>query len=186
MNRKTVLLILIFCLAAFFRLQNVNWDSNAHLHPDERFLTMVGNAMKLPQTFGDYLEPKTSTFNPTNIGYPFFVYGTFPIIVNKLIAIVAGTDNYETFVLQGRVLAALADLTILIFLFKSVELLEKKAKFEKNVKYWAIFLYSIAVLPIQLSHFFATDSFLNMFMFGSFYFALRYDSKEQLQDVLGS
>lgn len=186
MNKKTVLLIAIFALAVFFRLQNVNWDSNAHLHPDERFLTMVGNAMKLPDSFGAYLDPKTSSFNPTNIGYPFFVYGTFPIVINKLISLIANTDNYEAFVLQGRVLAAFADMMILIFLFKSVKLLEKKAMLEKCVKYWAIFLYSIAVLPIQLSHFFAADSFLNMFMFGSFYFALQYDSRGHLWDVIGS
>jgi len=39
----------------------------------------------------------------------------------------------------------------------------------------AAFFYAMAVLPIQLSHFFATDTFLNLFMFASFYFALRFN-----------
>jgi len=65
------LLICLFLLAAAFRLIGLNWDQNQHLHPDERFLTMVGIAMKEPPTFVDYLNPTTSTFNPTNIGYPF-------------------------------------------------------------------------------------------------------------------
>jgi len=40
-------------------------------------------------------------------------------------------------------------------------------------KYWAAFIYAIAVLPIQLSHFFAVDTFLNTFALMSVYFMLR-------------
>ena len=63
----------------------MNWDEGFHLHPDERFLTMVGNSMRIPNNLLSYLDPKVSTFNPQNINYPFFVYGTFPLVLNKII-----------------------------------------------------------------------------------------------------
>jgi len=83
MKRK-VILIAIIMLGAIFRFCDINWDQNRHLHPDERFLTMVGSAMKIPPTFLDYFNPHTSPFNPANIGYTFYVYGMFPVILNKI------------------------------------------------------------------------------------------------------
>ncbi|MBI2641461.1 glycosyltransferase family 39 protein, partial [Candidatus Roizmanbacteria bacterium] len=172
------LLSLIFLLAIFFRFNNLNWDLRFHLHPDERFLTMVGNAMKIPETFSDYLDPNTSTFNPANVGFKFYVYGVFPVILNKIVAVIAGNDDYNAFTFQGRFLSALADLLVVFLVFKTVELLEKKYKLRHKFKYWAAFFYAIAVLPIQLSHFFAVDTFLNLFMFASFYCILK--SRETL------
>ncbi|MEK7109682.1 MAG: hypothetical protein AAB876_00515, partial [Patescibacteria group bacterium] len=91
-------------------------------------------------------------------------------------------DNYNDFTILGRQLSAFFDLLTVIFIIKTTKLLIYKfreASFNKSqyisaVPYWAGFFYAIAVLPIQLSHFFAVDTFLNFFMFGSFYFALRY------------
>ena len=45
------------------------------------------------------------------------------------------------------------------FIIKTVELLEKKYKLPPSTKYWSGLFYAITVLPIQLSHFFAVDSF---------------------------
>lgn len=169
-----LLLTVILILGAFFRFYNLNWDNNSHLHPDERFLTMVGNAMQLPTSFVEYLNPQTSTFNPAVIGYRFFVYGTFPITINKIIALLVGNDTYNLFTLQGRFLSAFVDFLIIVLVYKTVFLFEKKYNLNPNIKLLASFLYAIEVLPIQLSHFFAVDTFLNFFMFASFYFALRY------------
>jgi len=94
---RKFLLILILILGLYFRFIGVNWDQSQHLHPDERFLTMVGNAMKVPKSFSDYLNSKISTFNPENIGYNFYVYGTFPVVLNKLLAIINRADNYNLF-----------------------------------------------------------------------------------------
>jgi 4-amino-4-deoxy-L-arabinose transferase-like glycosyltransferase len=57
------------------------------------------------------------------------------------------------------VLAALADGGVIILLY----LISKKN--------WPSLLYSLMVLPIQLSHFFAVDPFLNFFLVLSFYAA---------------
>ncbi len=166
-----IFFVLIFFLAVFFRFNNLNWDENLHLHPDERFLTMVGNAIKIPPRLSTYFDQQTSTFNPANNNFPFFVYGIFPLTINKIVAVIFNNDNYNAFTTQGRALSALADLLVVYLVYKTTELMTKRFS---NVPLWAAFFYAIAVLPIQLSHFFATDSFLNFFMFASFYGALKY------------
>ncbi|MDO9122536.1 MAG: hypothetical protein Q7U31_12165, partial [Anaerolineaceae bacterium] len=40
-----LLIIVILLIGAFFRFTGINWDDNYHLHPDERFLTMVESAI---------------------------------------------------------------------------------------------------------------------------------------------
>lgn len=178
--KKILIGIAIVFLAFFFRFNNLNWDANFHLHPDERFLTMVGNAMKLPTTANQYFDQKTSLLNPINVGYSFFVYGRFPLILTKYLAVVYKLDNYNDFTILGRQLSAFFDLLIVLLVFKTVWLLEKHYKLSSSVKYWASFFYAIAVLPIQLSHFFAVDTFLNFFMFESFYLSLKFYYKKKL------
>ncbi len=169
-----IVLIAILVIAAFFRFFAINWDQDQHLHPDERFLTMVATDMKVPHSFADYLNPATSLFNPANINHKFYVYGTFPVVINKLLAQVTNADNYGDITLQGRLLSGLADLLIVFLIFKTLLLFERRYKLHAHIKYWGAFFYAIAVLPIQLSHFFAVDTFLNCFIFASFYFALRF------------
>ncbi len=171
--KKYIFSFVIIFLAFFFRFNNLNWDENFHLHPDERFLTMVGTAMTLPHTVSQYFDQKTSLMNPTNIGFTFFVYGHFPTTLTKYLSVVYKMDNYNDFTILGRQLSAFFDLLTVLFIIKVVKLLEDKLKLSSSIKYWAGFFYAIAVLPIQLSHFFAVDTFLNFFMFGSFYFVLR-------------
>ena len=180
--KNFLITLAIILVAFFFRFNNLNWDEYSHLHPDERFLTMVGTAMKIPSTIHQYFDQKTSLMNPANLGFPFFVYGRFPLIMTKYLATVYKMDNYNDSTILGRQLSAFFDLLIVILVIKTTQLLINKyreANFNKfqqisTIPYWAGFFYAIAVLPIQLSHFFAVDSFLNFFMFGSFYFSLRY------------
>jgi len=130
--------------------------------------------MKIPPTFAAYLTPQLSSMNPANIGNSFYVYGTFPVVANKLIAIATSNDTYNMFTLLGRGLSAFVDLIVVIIVFRTAGLLEEKYTFDKRVKYWAAFFYAISVLPIQLSHFFTVDTFLNSFVFLSFYSALKF------------
>ena len=56
---KRFLIGLTIVLLAFVsRFNNLNWDANFHLHPDERFLTMVGNSIKLPTNINQYFNQK--------------------------------------------------------------------------------------------------------------------------------
>ncbi|PIQ72297.1 hypothetical protein COY13_01660 [Candidatus Roizmanbacteria bacterium CG_4_10_14_0_2_um_filter_36_35] len=181
--KNFLFLFLILLIGFWFRFNNVNWDENFHLHPDERFLTMVGNAMTLPKNIGEYLNPIISKINPANIGYKFFVYGNFPLVLNKYLAVFYHKDNYNDFTILGRKLSAYLDLLIILFVFKTVFLLEKRYKFSSSLKYLAAFFYAIAVYPIQSSHFFTVDTFLNFFMFASFYLALKYYLKNNIRHL---
>ena len=166
-------LLLILLLGCFFRFYNLNWDANYHLHPDERFLTMVGNSLKIPSNPIDYLNPAKSTLNPANTGYKFFVYGTFPLTLNKLLAVFFNNDDYNSFTLQGRFLSAFFDLMTVILVFKIAQLIIGK-KNETTISLLAAFFYAISVYPIQSSHFFAVDSFQVFFSLASINFILKY------------
>ena len=106
--------LIIFALGAFPRLVGLNWDQDQHLHPDERFLTMVGMDIKWPKNIKEYLNTRLSPLNPYNQGHSFFVYGTLPLFLNKKLALVLNHDNYDDFNLLGRQLAAFFDLGTLI------------------------------------------------------------------------
>lgn len=181
-----VILIILFLFGFFLRTFNSNWDQGYHLHPDERFLAMVGDAMEIPQSFSDYINPKISLLNPANIKFPFFVYGIFPLTLNKILAVFFGNDSYGAFTLQGRLLSALFDAFLILVIFKTVQLFEKRFDLHHHIKYYASFFYAIAVLPIQLSHFFAVDPFLTCFLFLSFYFACRYSFLGKVTNISSS
>lgn len=172
--RQIALLFSILTLAAALRFVGVDWDQGQHLHPDERFLTMVGNAMRIPDSFNQYMDPKVSPMNPANINFGFFVYGVLPVTLNKMLTVLLDADSYQGFTQIGRMLSAFTDLLAVLLVYKIVQLFEKKQSVESSVKYFAAFFYAIAVIPIQLSHFFAVDTFLNTFLLASFYFSLRY------------
>jgi hypothetical protein len=191
--RDKIILAIIVIIAFCFRFVGINWDSGFHLHPDERFLTMVGIDLKIPKSFAEYLDPNSSTLNPTNIvdangnkKYPFFVYGVFPITLNKALAILTDNDSYAGFTLTGRAFSAFMDILVVLLIYKIVFIFEQQYSLNKNVKFWAAFFYAIAVLPIQLSHFFAVDTFLNIFLFCAFYFSIQYYFNKQKSNLLFS
>ncbi len=176
-------LIIILLIAAVFRLTGVDWDQSFHLHPDERFLAMVVNDIKLPTSWAEYFNPKESSLNPYNHQFDFFVYGHLPINLSKWLAVKLNNDLYGQFVLQGRVTSALLDLVIILFIYKigqnleridSEKILKKKGHLGPSFKIWACLFYALAVLPIQLSHFFTVDPWLNFFMLLSFYASLKF------------
>lgn len=179
--KEKLLIALILVIGFVFRFNNLNWDENFHLHPDERFLTMVGNAMTLPKSINEYLDPEASKLNPSNIGYNFFVYGDFPLILTKILAVNNNLDSYNDFTILGRYLSASLDLLIIIIVFKVSKLLFPK---QKEIHFWSAFFYAIAVYPIQASHFFTVDTFLSLFMFFSFYFSLKSNYKKYLQNTV--
>lgn len=169
----------------FIRIYGINWDQNQHLHPDERFLTMVGGAVSLPKSINQYLDPQISPLNPYNVNYGFFVYGTLPLTLNKIAATLVHMDNYNDFAILGRVVSAIFDTGVIILVFLLALLFEKKYKLNKNLKYLAAFFYALSVLPIQHAHFFVSESFLNFFMIASFYFTFRFlNQKKSVSNLL--
>jgi YYY domain-containing protein len=70
------------------RLYNLNWDDNHHVHPDERFITMVAMDTRMPDNLGDILNPRRSPLNPywnVNANQARrFAYGSFPLYLLRL------------------------------------------------------------------------------------------------------
>lgn len=171
-RKKSILLALIIAFGLFLRLYGLNWDQGFHLHPDERFLTMVSVDISFPKSLSEYFDRKVSPLNPENNNHAFYVYGLAPVTLNKVIGELLLNTTYDTIHLQGRALSAIADGSIILILFGVVKLLEKKLKTPPSLKYIAAGMYSISVLPIQLSHFFTVDTFMHFFGWLSIYFAL--------------
>ena len=164
-----VLFICILLIASFFRFYGVNWDQNQHLHPDERFLTMVAGGISWPKDIGEYLDTATSPLNPHNRGFGFFVYGTFPIFFTKWVAESLNLGDYNNLTIVGRQLSALFDLGTVVLVF----LIGKEILRNKPIGLLAAFFYAASVLPIQLSHFFAVETYLTFFITLSFYLLVK-------------
>lgn len=170
MNKSRINLFIflaIFALAAFLRLYGVNWDQGQHLHPDERFLTMVASAVEWPKSFSNYFDTANSSLNPNNHGFDFFVYGTLPLFLVKFVAEILGRGDYQNLVLVGRAMSAFFDFGTVVLVFGIARKLTGGKK--QLVPFLAMFFYAVTVLPIQLSHFFAVDTFLVFFLTLAFY-----------------
>jgi YYY domain-containing protein len=166
-NRVAVLLALILLLAAVFRFTGVKWDDDQHLHPDERFLTMVSSTIRLPSSLGEYFDTDKSPMNPYNNNFGSFVYGTAPLFVVRIAAELVHQTDYWNINIVGRVISALFDLFTCAMVFAIGRRL-----FGERVGLFAAFLYACAVLPIQESHFFTVDAFGNVPIALAFWFTL--------------
>jgi hypothetical protein len=131
-----LLLVLVLIAATYLRVVGMDWDANQHLHPDERFLTMVETALQVRKCsqpavpleacppdrirwlgLADYLNTSTSPLNPQNRGYGFFVYGDFPIVVVRYIAEWVGQTGYDQVNLVGRQVSAFSDLLTIVLIY---------------------------------------------------------------------
>ena len=175
-----VALLAILLMGAAFRLYNVNWDKGTyHIHPDERNTAMVVTAIQWPSSLAEYFDTSRSLLNPSNVDRTYY-YGTMPLFLTKFVAIqldrvfnepdgFAGPrfTGYDQIHLVGRVLSALSDLaTVLVVFFLARRL------FDWRVGLAASFLLALAVLNIQGSHYFVTDTFLTLFVTLTLWFTL--------------
>ncbi|MFT3890406.1 MAG: DUF2298 domain-containing protein [Anaerolineales bacterium] len=178
-----ILLLLVLVLAGYLRLTGVNWGDDGNQHPDENFLLgVVGNMQahkcldatipveacpadqKRWLSIGDYFDSKTSTLNPYNRGFTFFVYGNLPMNIVRYAVELSESGDIKTI---GRQASALADLFTILILYFIVSRL-----YGQRTGLLAALLSSLAVMQIQQSHFFTTDLFVNPFAFLAIYFAV--------------
>lgn len=180
------LLVAILLVAAYLRLTHLNWDQGTHIHPDERFLTMVSDALRLPKSLGEFFDSTKSPMSPYNKGYNFFVYGTLPLFIVRVVAEVANEFNqaaqlwvneggaplylvgYDGIHLVGRALSGLFDLGCVFLAF-----VIGRRLYGRQVGLLAATFYAFAVLPLQQSHFYTVDTFGSFFALLAFYFAVR-------------
>jgi YYY domain-containing protein len=156
----------IVLLALGLRLYGLDWDQGTHLHPDERFISLVEADTEWPGSFAEYFDTRRSPLNPNlRASYP---YGTFPLFLGKAVAAATGRGGYDDAYLVGRVLTALFDVGTVLFVFAIGSLL-----WSRRVGLLAALLLALSVLHIQLAHFWTVDPYLTFFSAASVYFAVR-------------
>lgn len=175
-------------LGIFFRIYGINWDEEFHLHPDERFLTMVISSITPVSSLNEYFNTDISRLNPHNIldfnnnsVFPFFVYGTLPLFLVRYVAELLGQTGYSEIHIVGRYLSGIFDAGTIILVFMIAQDLFKK----KGLSLIASFLYACCVLPIQISHFFIVDNFTTFFATATLYAAVRILNEEESQNDRG-
>ena len=194
-----LLLVAVLAAAAFLRLSGANWGELQHQHPDEGFLTSVVANLRMhvcsdpsipidecpPEQqrwmgIGDYFNSATSTLNPYNRGFSFFVYGTLPLFIVRYVAEVTGQVGFDSIKLLARQSSALADLGTILLLYLIVARL-----YNRRTALLSATFSAFAVMQIQQSHFFTTDLFVNLFAFLAIFFAVEivihkgYENREE-------
>lgn len=179
-----VLLVAVLAAGAWLRFAGADWDDHHHLHPDERFLTMVGASLDLPQDLLGYLDTDTSPLNPRNTGHAFFSYGTWPVTLTYVVADAAerlrtapdgsriqegwrswllpdveGLTSYSGIHRVGRAMSALLDLLGVLLVFGIAALL-----YDRRVGLLAAALHAFTAFHIQQAHFFTVDAPLTAFV----------------------
>ncbi|MEX1052415.1 MAG: glycosyltransferase family 39 protein [Patescibacteria group bacterium] len=161
---------IIIILGFLLRILGINWDQGSHLHPDERMLMMVADKIH----FFENLNPE------------FFNYGSLPIYLLKgtgqILDSVFSTSYsfYGEMLYLGRFLSVLADVGVIFLIYKIAIIIFKK----EEVALFSAFLYTVAFFPIQNSHFFIVDTFLNFFITLLFYASLLYLHKSSRKRLL--
>ncbi len=181
----TLLLVYILLAAAYLRFEGIYWGEYQYLHPDERFLVMVGSDISPVKSLAEYWDTANSSLNPNNRGYGFYVYGTLPMFLTRyLVEWLYGHSGLDVMTNVGRVLSALADLGTVLFVY-----LTAKRVFDERVGLLAAAFSAFSVLQIQQSHFFTMDTFTTFFAMITIYLAVVVAlgrSSERESDSLGS
>ena len=160
--------VLIVAVALGLRLYGLDWDQGHLFHPDERAILMRVGELRFPplSDLGVLLDAEESPLNPR-----WFPYGSLPLYLLETIQSVAGNwTDLDIFDLRlpGRVLSALADTGTVIVILGIGTLL-----YGRRVGLLAAGLLALAVLHIQMSHFFTVDSFMTLFAVVSLFFMVR-------------
>jgi hypothetical protein len=157
-RRETILLAVILAVAAALRLYGLSWDGGQWLHPDERQIYFVTLGLKWPDSLAQALSPD-SPLNPH-----FFSYGSFPLYLLRLVAALAALvwpalgdpDNLH---LVARPLSALFDLGTVYLTYRLARRLWPSPA---SARLLAAALTGLAVLQIQLAHFYTADTLLTL------------------------
>ena len=177
-----VLAMILLC-ALTLRLYHLDWDEGTYLHPDELHVANTITTQIVidwPPKFANLFSPDESRLNPrstdpTTGEHHDFAYGALPLIATDLAASLASSvtgDDWNAFYGRihkiGRALSALIDtLTVLLVYFLG------KRMYSSRAGLVAAALYATAPIPIQLSHFFTTDTWMTFFTTLSLYLAVR-------------
>ncbi len=177
-----LLLVVVLLAGAYLRTAGLFWGEYQYLHPDERFLVWVGTDISPTKldtsgaepaktwiSLSEYFDTPNSPLNPNNRGHGFYVYGTLPMFITRYaVELIFGHSGFDVMTQVGRGLSALVDLLTVLLVY----LLAARV-YDKRVGLLAAAFSTAAVLQIQQSHFFTTDTFSTFFATLAIYFAVR-------------
>ncbi|HEY5571665.1 MAG TPA: DUF2298 domain-containing protein [Anaerolineales bacterium] len=164
-----LLLVLILAAGAFLRFRGLFWGEYQYLHPDERFLVMVGSSISPVGSLSEYWNTDMSSLNPHNVGHGLYVYGTLPMFLTRFaVEWIYGRSGLDEMTNVGRGLSAMFDLCSIFLVY-----LIARRIYDRRVGLLAAAFSAFAVLQIQQSHFFTMDTFITFFALLTIYFAVR-------------
>lgn len=181
-----LVLIGLLLSGLLLRFYKLNWDDGHHLHPDERFLTMVVLDLDWPSSWREYIDARISPLNPRNQVYDFYVYGTLPLVLVRLFASAATMVDYDHLTQVGRHMSAIGDVLIGLGVMVGAWALVKIYGWSRRLILYSGFVYAWMTLPIQLAHFFTTDPYAVLFGFWSVVGSWWYRASNKLGWVLFS
>ncbi len=156
-RKEALLLALILAVGAALRLYGLDWDGGHWLHPDERKIYFITLGLGWPRSLAEALSP-ASPLNPH-----FFAYGSLSFYLLRLVAagvglLWPGFQPADHLHLVGRPLATLFDLGTVYLTWR----LARRLAIGPSLLVAA--LVSLAVLPVQLAHFYTADPLLTFFV----------------------
>ncbi len=175
---QALALALIIGGALALRLFGIDWDQGQHLHPDERFLSLVLGDIRPVDGLLTYFDQAASPLNPSNHGVAFFVYGTFPLFLVEWLTRLTGLQGYDQAYLVGRAISALVDTGTVILVF-----VLGRRLLGIGPALLAAALMALAVHSIQLAHFFAVDTFSTFFATAALLFLVRWSDARHPRDL---
>jgi hypothetical protein len=161
-RRETLLLALILAVSAGLRLYGLNWDGGQWLQPDERQIYFVALGLGWPHSLAAALRPD-SPLNPH-----FFAYGSLPIYLLRAVSLLlaplgAVLRDPGNLHLVGRPLAAALDLGTIYLTYRLARIMLPSPRQPGGVRWGALLaaaLSSLAVISIQIAHFYTADTLL--------------------------
>jgi len=154
-----IALLVLLSLALFMRL-HLMWDRGYLFHPDERQIYIIVDALSFPwPPDWDSLLSPSSPWNPG-----FFAYGSLPLYLLRICANLAGLirpglETLNDIHLVGRALSAAFDVGTVYLIYR----LGRKL-YDDLTGLLAATFAALAVLHIQLSHFYTVDTLLTFFV----------------------
>ena len=201
-----LLLPLILAVALALRLYGIGWDGGYGFHADERSIYMRADCMfrVLAETpdyadcisgggapYKDYpdTEPGIPSFSAffdndrSPLNPHWFPLGTiilyFLVLLRSVIELFMDPHPLVHMAYAGRTVSALADVAGISLIY----LLGKRI-YGRGAALLAAALVALAVLHIQISHFYRPETILVFLLLASFWFMLRVMEKRRLRDSL--
>ena len=108
-NAVRIAIVAVILLGGILRFSGRNWVEELHLHPDERFITMVATDIRWPSSIGEYFNSEESPLNPYNAKndddtnkYGSFIYASSPSSLGKRWQTSPATTTTATFHLPAE------------------------------------------------------------------------------------